>query len=106
MMMGSPDPTALLAQRLQQLEEAERRKVQQSRIMMLLACILGEAALILSLGAAVWSDKYDVFPASISDMNADNRPNAKIFFGLLVAMGITLLSACRSIDSNAFEDEG
>lgn len=91
MIIGSPDPTALLTQRLQQLEENERRAIEKSRCMMLLACVLGESALILSLGAAVWSKSYETFPASISDMNADNRPNAKIFFGLLVAMGITLL---------------
>lgn len=95
-MMGSGglDTTALLAQRLQQLEADERRAVQRSRWMMLVACLLGELALILSLGAALWSKQYAVFPASISDLNADNdNPNSKIFFGLLVAMGITLLGA-------------
>jgi hypothetical protein len=52
--------TALIARQLQLIEERGRRAVQKSRAMVVIACILGELALVLSVGAAVWSKNYEV----------------------------------------------
>lgn len=88
---GSLD-TALLARQLRLMEENERRALQRSRAMLLLACCLGELALVLSLGAAVWSKRYEVGSAS-------SRPSTGVWVSHVDAFQFQILCRVLALES-------